>query len=243
MSISGVCALPKTTECILLLLDNHGCQLDSPWLQQVHRVQQLPRYQGLPEVTIGRQVGEHSEDSRRHSKSWWRPAVQVIPHVQPRQGLQPVQGVPWVQEVRAHHGDRQLPAFRALPVKDKITLVRPPQLDPCYTVALGHPQGGSRSIVTNHLKRILSMHEASEQLCYRIGHASSMGFAFCIYGIRNMNSQKLQADQGNLFLPSVRADRQYHAVQQYPEVRGYQGHPAGDKRKEKKRTKKMGKKS
>lgn len=36
-----------------------GCLLNSPWLQRVHRVQQLPRYQGLPEVTTSEQVGEH----------------------------------------------------------------------------------------------------------------------------------------------------------------------------------------
>lgn len=50
-----------------------------------------------------------------------------------------------------------------------------------------------------------------------------------------MNLQKLQADQGNLSLPFVREDRQYHEIQQYPEVRGYQGHPAGGNKQEKRR--------
>lgn len=53
---------------------SRGCQPDSPWLRQVHRVQRLPRYRGLPEVTRGEQVGEHLGDSHRRSKSRWRPA-------------------------------------------------------------------------------------------------------------------------------------------------------------------------
>lgn len=61
-------------------------------------------------------------------------------------------------------------------------------------------------------------------------------------GTRKANLQKIQADRGNLSLPSVRADRQYHAVQQYPEVRGYRRNPAGDKRRERRRRRKMEKK-
>lgn len=42
-----------------------------------------------------------------------------------------------------------------------------------------------------------------------------------------MNIQKVRAGQGNLSLLSVRADQQYHAVQQYPEVQADQHYPAG----------------
>lgn len=45
-----------------------------------------------------------------------------------------------------------------------------------------------------------------------------------------MNIQKVQPGQGNLSLPSVQADQQYHAVQQYPEVQVYQNYPAGGNR-------------
>lgn len=39
-----------------------------------------------------------------------------ILHVQARQGVQPVRGVPWVQEVHAHQRGRLLPAFLSLPM-------------------------------------------------------------------------------------------------------------------------------
>lgn len=44
------------------------------------------------------------------------------PHVQPRQGLQQVQGVPWVREVHARHQDHLVPAFLSLPVGDTATV-------------------------------------------------------------------------------------------------------------------------
>lgn len=51
-----------------------------------------------------------------------------------------------------------------------------------------------------------------------------------------MNVQMVRAGQGNLSLLSVQADQQYHGLQQYPEVLGYQPFPAGgngEKEKEK----------
>lgn len=38
-----------------------------------------------------------------------------LPHDQPRLEVQPVLGVPWVQEVHAHQMGHQVPAYQALP--------------------------------------------------------------------------------------------------------------------------------
>lgn len=46
------------------------------------------------------------------------------------------------------------------------------------------------------------------------------------------HSQRVQEDQGSLFLLSDREDRPRHAVQQYPEVQGYQESPEGGRQGE-----------
>lgn len=38
-----------------------------------------------------------------------------LPHDQARQEVQPVQGVPWVQEVHVHQRDQKAPVCQALP--------------------------------------------------------------------------------------------------------------------------------
>lgn len=45
-----------------------------------------------------------------------------------------------------------------------------------------------------------------------------------------LNIQQVRAGQGNLSLPSVQANQQYHAVQQYPEDQADQENPTGDDR-------------
>lgn len=111
---------------------------------------------------------------------------------------------------------------------------------------LGALEWGSRGIVTNHLNGFFRCCEAFGGIVRRrpqyVAAALAMLALSDSIGTRKVNLQKLQADRGNLSLPFVRADRQYHAVQQYPEVRGYQRHPAGDKRKERRRRRKIGEK-
>lgn len=49
----------------------------------------------------------------------------LTPHVQALLGLQPIQVVPWVQEVHAHQQGQKVHAFQTLPVGDTISLEVP----------------------------------------------------------------------------------------------------------------------
>lgn len=100
-------------------------------------------------------------------------------------------------------------------------------------VVLGRPRVGSLGVVANRSNGFFLQCVTAALAMLALSHS---------IGTRKVNLQKIQADRGNLSLPSVRADRQYRAVQQYPEVRGYRRNPAGDKRGERRRRRKMEKK-